>query len=90
MSPEVATERIGDLYLDMANSTVLHLLDIVADRVTTATDEIMDTEFSTLVTAYNGLLFDYYLANTLSLSYFHAAMYLILTEPLYFEELGIR
>ena len=88
--PEVIEKRIGDLYLDVGNVAAVHLLGIVSERVNESADNIRSTEFSTLITEDEDLIFDYYLSNTLSLSYFEAAMFLIFTEPLCYKnsELG--
>jgi len=83
--PGVIKKRIGDIYLDVGNVAAVHLLRIVSERVNTSAENIRNTEFSTLITEDEDLVFDYYLSNTLSLSYFEAAMYLIFTEPLCYK-----
>lgn len=87
--PEVVTSRIGDLYMDMGNAVAANGLDIVAQRVRESTQKIQNTEFRLLLTGNDQLIFDYYLANTLSLSHFEATMFLILTEHLAYERSSV-
>lgn len=87
--PDVVAKRIGDLYLDMGNALVVHLLDVVVERVKTAADDVLNAGFRILITANEERLFDYYMVNTLSLTHFEAGMYLHLTEQLCYENSDI-
>jgi len=79
---EVVAKRIGNLYMDMGNAIATNFLDIIAQQVKSSSDNVINADIHHLLMGDDEIIFDYYLANTLSLSHFEATMFLILTEQL--------
>lgn len=72
--------------LDMGNSIAIRILNQIRQKIENSVENLISYEQDTHFLNHNDAFTDYYLVNTLSSSIFEASAYLLLTEPLCYEQ----